>query len=78
MAVNKLTQSPHECKAVQELRLCKINCWGCHRKKDGTAFDVREELYKCYFCKGYFCDSCAKDHFGEYERKRDEELLHEG
>jgi len=34
-----------------------VTCFSCRKKR------VIEDSYRCYFCKHFFCEVCAKEHF---------------
>jgi len=56
-------------KCAEKLKACHKTCQTCH-----AIIDVRDEGYRCYFCKTWLCSNCAVDHFTGFHNSGEEKL----
>lgn len=47
------------------IRMAFITCPGCGWKEPLI------KTYRCLYCKIWFCETCAENHFGKYNKERD-------
>ena len=58
---------PHErvISALQESKINQTGSCNCASPSCSTGPEFKAgDLYKCYFCKMFFCDNCSHQHFG--------------